>query len=241
MTTYFISDLHLSSSNSANAKLFFKFLANNKESISSLFILGDFWDAWIGDDDNSSFITKVKQELKSLSKTAKLYIMPGNRDFLIGKKFAKSIGATLLPDPCIMKIYGKQVILSHGDVFCTADKQYQKYRKIIRSKFVRILASIIPKSLRVMIKSKLRECSKSASLKVKELNIWDVDSSAIINLMQKLKIYTIIHGHTHVPAIHRIKLNEYIKAKRIVLGEWKSSAYILKYQSNHSIALEWFN
>lgn len=245
MTTYFISDIHLESNNQDNSKLFNKFLYSKASNADALYILGDFWEAWLGDDSKSLFINDIKSKLKKLAKDIPVYIMPGNRDFLLGKRFVKDIGATLLPDPCIVKIYGKQVILSHGDVFCTDDKDYQKYRKIIRNPFIKFLSKIIPFNLRAKIAKIFRQKSKEHTYNTKKdkqkLNFLDVNNKSILDLMKRLKIYTMIHGHTHTPKIHSLKVDTTRKAKRIVLGEWRASAYILSYRPTHSYSLEWFS
>jgi UDP-2,3-diacylglucosamine hydrolase len=219
MRTIFISDLHLIDNQEMITRSFLKFLAEFTISGDTLYILGDLFEVWIGDDDLNSFNSKIIQCLKeATTKGLKIYIIPGNRDFLLGNDFFKMTGCNLLPEPCIIKINNIPIIIMHGDLLCTDDLNYLRYRKIVHSKFIQFLFLLMPLRWRREISKKMRNKSKNHMQKLDPSKM-DVNQEAVKQLMSKLDAYILIHGHTHLPGIHDFMINGK-QAKRIVLGAW---------------------
>jgi len=215
MRSYFVSDIHLSNKNKALSDAFINFLNEIKESCSQLFILGDLFEIWIGDDDNSEYINTIKSELLKFTNTGPdTFFMHGNRDFLIGEQFSKETGIKILPDPHQIKINTKKVLLSHGDALCIDDVDYINFRNQVRDKSWQ--ANFLSKSTdeRRDIASNIKNESNVASEK-KSIDITDVNEGAIQELINKYSADFLIHGHTHRPNIH-----ENQSFKRIVLGDW---------------------
>ena len=221
--TYFISDLHLDPSQPHLFKLFHDFIEKIRDDAEALYILGDLFEFWIGDDIIELPIGKpylpIIEQLKSLSdEGVKLYFIQGNRDFLIGKKFLQSIGGTLLPDHHIIDLYGTKVLLMHGDTLCTDDKGYQLMRKIFRLWVVqKIYLSMSPEK-RSQKAGQVRN-KTSQSTKQKSEMIMDVNQLAVEKCIKSGGVSFLIHGHTHRPAVHDVLTNKK-QNKRIVLGDW---------------------
>ncbi len=231
MTTLFISDLHLSEDRSDLVELFLKFLRDKAHNAEALYILGDFFEVWIGDDIETSVTKTVAQALQSLSLTnCKIYFMHGNRDFLIGKRYMKQCGVKLLKDIKIIDLYGTKTILMHGDTLCTQDIAYLKFRKKVRNSLTQFL--FLRKSLntRTDIARQIRERSK-LQIQEKTLAIMDATASEIPRILQKYQAELLIHGHTHRPAIELININNHF-AKRIVLSDWEKTGHVLVCESN---------
>jgi len=133
MATYFISDLHLDSSKPHLTQLFYAFIDKRLEDAEQLYILGDFFEVWVGDDNHTEYNQEIINALKTLSAKINVYIMPGNRDFLIGSEFINASGTTLLEDPTVIDLYGQPTLLLHGDSLCTQDKSHQRFRKLSRN------------------------------------------------------------------------------------------------------------
>lgn len=217
--TLFISDLHLDPADPKTTEIFMYFLNNIANQSQALYILGDFFEVYIGDDDESSWLTSIKTALKNFTRSdIPVYFMHGNRDFLIGKKFFKETGVILIPDPSLININNKTILLMHGDSLCTLDKNHQRFRKITRCLFIQKLFLLLPLSIRQNVAKKLRYKSSSDN-KNKSYKIMDVTESAVLNNLQQYQVSTIIHGHTHRPAIY---------ANRIVLGAWHDAGNYLK-------------
>ena len=226
MSTLFISDLHLSGERENITELFINFLDKRASKADALYILGDLYEVWPGDDmiqtDYLSSITKMKQ----LSDNGlPLFIMQGNRDFLMAEKFSEVSGATLIEDPTIIDLYGTPTLLMHGDTLCTDDVDYQKFRTMVRNPKWKKEFFALPNEERLAMTTKYRKVSKEATSK-KSMNIMDVNQQAVETAMQEHNIKQLIHGHTHRPAIHEFSVDNN-KMKRIVLGDWFEQGSVL--------------
>ena len=222
MKPRFISDLHLSEKHPELTQAFFKFLNESKEACTHLFILGDLFETWIGDDDNSSLHSEIKTALKSFTTNGpETFFIHGNRDFLVGEVFAKETGVTILPDPYTLEINGQKVILSHGDFLCTDDKDYIEFRNQVRDQNWQ--NSFLKKSLneRKQIAASLRVDSKEATAKKSDA-ITDVNKETVEDFINKHQPLLFIHGHTHRPNVHDVG-----QSKRIVLGDWGDYGWLL--------------
>ena len=218
MAYCFISDLHLQESRPDITKAFLEFLDDTASKAEKLYILGDLFEAWIGDDDQNNFISEIQAALLKTNKTTKIFFLHGNRDFLIGTKFASSSGFELLHDPTIEEMFGNNVLLMHGDLLCTEDLDYQAFRKTSRDP--KWQDEFLNKSIqeRQEIALNLRTISKEAT-EIKKDEIMDVSTTEVIRIMEESSVNLLIHGHTHRPKSHNIKVNDQ-PAERIVLGDW---------------------
>ena len=217
--TLFISDLHLSAKTPALTKLFLNFLENAKTA-RALYILGDLFNTWLGEDIHATFQTGIQKALKKLAgHGVSLFFMKGNRDFLISSSFLKEAQCHLLSDPTLISLYGKSTLLTHGDILCTHDKTYQRYRKIAQHPFSRTLFLSLPKSIRQKIGDGLRRKSHHYQ-RQQATHILDVTPATVKNLMQRYQVTQLIHGHVHKPCIHPLTLNNQT-AQRVVLGDWQ--------------------
>lgn len=235
--TLFISDLHLQVSTPEIFQAFLQVLDEHASKADALYILGDFFEVWIGDDAITAFQHDVIDALKKLQ--IPVYFMHGNRDFLIGNQFAQLANVTLLNDPSVINLYGKPVLLAHGDALCTDDRMHQIFRTITRSILFKNLFLLLPKSWREKIAQSFRQKSTSRK-KMLNQSIMDVNPTAVTNLMQKNQVDFLIHGHTHRPKIHEIPQNNH-PATRIVLGDWHHSTKILTYFEDHNYELKQIN
>ena len=227
MSTYFISDLHLQPSLPKITGIFLNFLQRQAIQADALYILGDLFETWIGDDDQSTFATTIKQALKQLTATGvPVYFMHGNRDFILGQQFANETGLTLLPDPSVTTVYGNPILLMHGDLLCIDDLKYQTFRhKAYSEKFqTRLLR--LPLWVRRLIASWARYKSKKHT-QITDLRIQDVNQTEVERYLQQHNVDLIIHGHTHRPATHEFTLADRL-AKRIVLAAWHEQGHLLK-------------
>ena len=215
MSIFFISDLHLEQNKPHLTKAFENFINSKVNSHDELFILGDFFEQWIGDDNEDNFIKGIKNILKlKTTEGLKIYFMHGNRDFLIGDKFCKDVGAKLLKDPFIFNLNGKKIMLMHGDSLCTDDKDYQEFRNLVRNKdWQKDFLSKDLKERKEVAKS-LREIS-SLENKTKDEAIMDVNQDEVLRIIENHSIDVLIHGHTHRPYIH-----DENGVPRMVLGDW---------------------
>lgn len=224
-----ISDLHLEENRPEISGLFLNFLKTKTKSAEALYILGDFFEAWIGDDDQTPFHQEVIDALKkATSRGLLIYFMHGNRDFLIGKKFLKSTGCKLLPEEYVVNIYGAPTLMMHGDTLCTDDVKYLKFRKKARNWWMQKLFLLKSLEKRREMAKNYRKASEAHVATLPE-HIMDVTESEVSRVMTKHKVQHLIHGHTHRQAIHEFNLNG-MPATRTVLGAWheKGNALILK-------------
>lgn len=218
----FISDLHLDDSRPWVVEALSKFL-DDQTHVSALFILGDLFEFWIGDDDDSALADRVARMLLRFSEQGpKVYIMHGNRDFLIGEHYASRCGAELLADPCKLSLGQNELLLSHGDALCTRDTEYQAFRKIARSPDwqAQMLEQDLP--TRRQLAAQLRAASKDAGSR-KADDIMDVTESEVVDLMHASNCAALIHGHTHRPMQH-----QHETGKRWVLGDWDSFGWYIE-------------
>ncbi len=226
MTIIFISDLHLSVDKPQITDCFFKFLNEEAINCSALYILGDLFEAWIGDDDNIPLHDEVAIELARLKqKGITLYFIHGNRDFLIGKQYAKRAGFTLLNEAEVIDLYGTPTLIMHGDTLCIQDINYQAFRKKVHNPYLQWLFRRLPLFIRKKIGLALRKGSQEDK-QHKSIEIMDVDQKEVIRVMAFYKVTQLIHGHTHKPAIHTVELGTQ-KGTRIVLGDWYQQGSIL--------------
>ncbi|WP_417447641.1 UDP-2,3-diacylglucosamine diphosphatase [Idiomarina abyssalis] len=231
MTTGFIADLHLSPGRPDILAAFGDFCQQHQH-LDALYILGDLFDAWLGDDDTSEFAAKVKKQLKQMTDSGvRLYFMAGNRDFMVGERFAGEVGLTILPDETVVDLYGERVLLMHGDTLCTLDTGYLRYRSVIQNPLVKGVMRNLPLSWRMRIANRLRKKSSSQKPELTPAQLYKMDAQhpEVLRVMEKHSVNQLIHGHTHRPAVHCFTLSDGTWAKRIVLGDWyqQASAYLV--------------
>lgn len=216
----FVADVHLCESRPAASARFFDFLGNTAAQAESLYILGDLFESWVGDDDLAAPLHQaVIKHLTDLSaQGVKLYFMHGNRDFMLAAHFARLCGMQLLPDPVVVDLYGTPTLLTHGDTLCTADVDYQRYRRVVRHPWTMKFLRALPLSLRQTMARRARAGSEQAKTH-KSATIMDVDPEAVIALFQQYGVRRMIHGHTHRPAQHGIEIQG-VKHARWVLPDW---------------------
>lgn len=223
-----VSDLHLQEERPDITRAFLDLLATRARDAQALYILGDFFEAWIGDDGMTPFQQSICQALRALSDGGtRVFLMHGNRDFLIGQAFCKAAGCTLLKDPSVVEMGGEPVLLMHGDSLCTRDEAYMKLRRYLRNPLSLWILRHLPLSTRRKLARKLRSESK-AQTRMKANDIIDVTAEEVPRLMQRHGVRTLIHGHTHRPAIHKLTLEDGSAGRRIVLGDWDRQGWALQ-------------
>lgn len=228
MTTLFISDLHLGAAYPQITKCLLHFLEHDAPKASALYVLGDLFEFWIGDDDLTPVHQTVINAFKALSqKGVPIYFIHGNRDFMIGKAFAKTTGITLLPEHIVIDLYGVPTLIMHGDTLCTQDESYQKYRKKVHNPVLQFFYSCLPLSFRRKIGDKIRQSSELKKSKDQSSTILDVDQDEVIKVMSDVGVSQLIHGHTHRKDIHAVSLSNG-QGRRIVLGDWFTQGSVLK-------------
>ena len=228
MTTLFVSDIHISDDYPEINKQFFNFIKRIESNINAVYILGDLFEYWLGDDDPNPIFQQTQDVLKGLSKNnISVFFLHGNRDFLVGSKFAEKSHIKILQDPSVIELYGERILISHGDIFCVDDEEYQLFRKQTRD----------PEWQEMILKKPLgyrRDFAKMARMKSIEHtqldneDIMDVNENEIKKTFDQFNISTIIHGHTHRPFIHNTISNE-VNYRRIVLGDWYEQGSILEW------------
>ncbi|MGB5472675.1 MAG: UDP-2,3-diacylglucosamine diphosphatase [Gammaproteobacteria bacterium] len=229
--TLFISDLHLDPERPAITALFLDFLAARAGHADALYILGDLFEAWIGDDDDSELNRGVCHELaRCAAAGTAVYVMHGNRDFLLGERFAKQSHCTLLDDPACIDLYGTPTLLMHGDLLCTDDTEYQAFR--VQARSAAWQEELLAKTLqeRRAIASEMRRVSREKTGGKPE-SIMDVNATAVIERMTRHATIRLIHGHTHRPDIHELVIDGR-PAQRIVLGDWYEQGSVLECTPN---------
>lgn len=239
MTTYFASDMHLDDKKPELFQAFFAFLDEIRADASRIYLLGDLFEYWIGDDYQTPLIVEFKRRLRTLSDQGiDIFIMHGNRDFLIGTAFTHEIAGQLLPDPYTLRLGHKNVVLSHGDILCTDDKGYQKLRKILRNPVFKWSVSHLTLKARKKLASKLRSESAQAT-SMKQSDIMDVNQNSVCNLILENQADILLHGHTHRPQEHNVQINE-VQKIRMVLGSWSPSGGVYAHDRNGELTLETF-
>nr|WP_207202249.1 MULTISPECIES: UDP-2,3-diacylglucosamine diphosphatase [unclassified Pseudomonas] len=222
-----ISDLHLEQERPDITRAFLDLLGGRAREAQALYILGDFFEVWVGDDAMSPYQLSICQALRELSDSGtQIFLMHGNRDFMLGKAFCKAAGATLLKDPSVVDFYGEPVLLMHGDSLCTRDEAYMRMRRYLRNPLTLWILRHLPLRTRHTLARKLRNESR-AQTRMKANDIVDVTPEEVPRVMQAFGVHTLVHGHTHRPAIHKLQLGEQA-AKRIVLGDWDRQGWALQ-------------
>lgn len=230
MTTLFVSDLHLEAERPDIADQFLKFLQTDASEADDLYILGDLFEVWVGDDDPNAHYVTIKRALRKLVDSGiPVFFMHGNRDFMIGQKFANETGVRILEDPHKVLMYGQHALLSHGDALCTDDVQYQRIRKMTRDPDwqATILARPLKDRLRMAEEARRQSLEQTINL---SMEIMDVNQDAVKKIIQSYKVDILLHGHTHRPAIHDVDLGSR-KAKRIVLGDWYTQGSLVRWDT----------
>lgn len=222
-----VSDLHLEPQRPDLVRAFLHLLETRARAAEALYILGDLFEAWIGDDAMGAFEQEIATALRRLADggTA-IYLMHGNRDFLIGKAFCRQAGCRLLPDRQIADFQGRRVLLMHGDTLCTRDEGYQKLRRILRNPLTLFVLRHLPLATRQKLARKLRNESRQQT-RAKAMDITDVTEAEVEREMRAARVTTLIHGHTHRPARHELLLDGQ-PAERIVLGDWDRRGWVLE-------------
>lgn len=235
MNTLFISDLHLEPAHPGITQLFLNLLENQASQADALYILGDLFAAWIGDDDINEFNQTIIQALHKLThKGVPVYFMHGNRDFLIGKKFIEQTGCQFLSDPTIIDLYGVPTLLMHGDTLCTEDKAYLRYRYFAHNAFLQKIFLKLPLAWRKKVARQLSNKSRNNMP-----SIMDAVPAEIERVIKQYQVTLLIHGHTHKPAIHSLEWDGQ-KARRIVLSDWhddRGSVLVCTADGEHRLAL----
>ncbi len=231
MTTLFISDLHLSQARPHINEIFLRFLSGRARQAESLYILGDLFEVWLGDDMILPDYQPGIDGLRNLSESGTaVYVMYGNRDFLMRDHFETLTGATIIHEPYIVELNGVKTLLLHGDTLCTDDLEYQKFRAMVRNpQWQDELLAKTPEE-RLALARQFREISKTETAQ-KASEIMDVNQAAVEKVLQEHQVTQLVHGHTHRPAIHEFTLNG-TAAKRIVLADWYDKGSCLVFDGN---------
>ncbi len=233
MTALFISDLHLEDAKPHLTAILLKFLAGSARKANELYLLGDIFEVWIGDDAGDALMTTVASALKAVSENGtKVFFMHGNRDFLLRNGFAKRAGMTLIEDPTVVELGGIPTLLTHGDRYCTDDAAYQAFRTKSRTARWQSRILMLPLFIRRALARHARNKSKKYH-KTRGQMISDVVESEVIGEMERLNVKRLIHGHTHRPAEHSVALRSGA-GERIVLADWREQGEALEVRNDGS-------
>lgn len=215
---HFISDVHLSDARPETCALWQHYLCTGPHAGDQLYILGDLFDAWIGDDDDAPLARQVRACLRQLTaRGVALYLQHGNRDFMLGRRFADEVGAVLLPEVYRLTVAGQPTLLLHGDQLCTRDQRYQMARRRLRSRWFQFLLRLRSLRARRRIAATYRARSRDNPAPLSQL---DATPEAVLAHLQRQAATQMIHGHTHRPAVHQHRLPDGQIAQRYVLDEW---------------------
>ena len=231
MTTLFISDLHLEAGRPEIGVQFLDFLSGEARDADTLYILGDLFEVWLGDDDPNPYYAGMKAAIRELVDSGiPVFFMHGNRDFMIGDEFATETGVTILQDPELIDLHGEKVLLSHGDALCTDDVEYQRFRAMTRNPEwqAMMLAKTIQERIAHALEARQGSVEHGKSL---DDEITDVNQSAVEALIRKHGVDILLHGHTHRPAIHEVRLGDRT-ATRIVLGDWFEQGSVVRWDAD---------
>jgi UDP-2,3-diacylglucosamine hydrolase len=218
--TCFIADLHLADERPQASGRFFHFLDAVAKGADALYILGDLFEYWVGDDDlDTPLACQTAQKIKALTESGTpVYFMHGNRDFLLAQRYADSCGMFLLNDPVVIDLYGTSTLLTHGDLLCTDDQSYQRFRKLVRHPLIRKTLLTLPPGLRHAMGRTARSGSEQAKTR-KSYDIMDVNQGAVVSMFRQSGALRMIHGHTHRPARHAFTADG-SNCERWVLPDW---------------------
>ncbi len=232
MTALFVSDLHLDAVRPEATQLFLDFLRGEAREAEVLYILGDLFEAWVGDDEASPLATQVREGIAALvASGVPVWLARGNRDFLIGTRFADDTGARLLPDPCVVRIAGEPTLLMHGDLLCTDDLAYLEFRAQVRDPAWQSAFLARPLAERHAYANQARDASQQRQGALRDGGmleaITDANADAVEATMIRHGVQRLIHGHTHRPAVHDLQVGG-MPAQRIVLGDWYDQGSVLR-------------
>lgn len=231
VTTLFISDLHLTGAQPAITAQFVEFLRGTARRAEHLYILGDLFEFWIGDDDPDPTYAQVQDELRALTLAGvPCSVMHGNRDFLLGQQFCARTGCRLLDDGTMIELYGQRVLLLHGDVLCTDDRAYQRLRRTVRNPVVQWLFKCLSLPRRERIANRIRTGSRM-HIQAAVPTIMDVNEQSVAATFASKQVRLMVHGHTHRPAIHRYPTDQGDNT-RIVLGDWYHQGSVLRWSES---------
>ena len=231
MATLFISDLHLEADRPEIGEQFLEFLAGPARDADALYILGDLFEAWIGDDDPSDYYAGMKQAIREFADSGvPVFFMHGNRDFMIGERFAEETGVTLLQDPHAIELFGEDVLLSHGDSLCTDDVEYQQVRAMTRNPEWQ--AMMLTKSVEErMAFAQQARAQSMAHGETLDMEITDVNHDAVEAMIREHRCDVLLHGHTHRPAVHPLRVDDR-RVHRIVLGDWYEQGSLVEWDAD---------
>ncbi|MCH8099262.1 MAG: UDP-2,3-diacylglucosamine diphosphatase [Proteobacteria bacterium] len=231
MPTLFISDLHLEAGRPEIGVQFLAFLSGEARDADTLYILGDLFEVWLGDDDPNPYYAGMKAAIRELVDSGiPVFFMHGNRDFMIGDEFATETGVTILQDPELIDLHGEKVLLSHGDALCTDDVEYQQFRTMTRNPEWQAMmrAKTIQERIAHALEARQGSMEHGESL---DDEITDVNQGAVEALIRKHGVDILLHGHTHRPAIHEVRLGDRT-ATRIVLGDWFEQGSVVRWNAD---------
>ncbi|MGC3982319.1 MAG: UDP-2,3-diacylglucosamine diphosphatase [Steroidobacteraceae bacterium] len=228
MTTLFVSDIHLNGAQPEITAQLVDFLRGEARRAEHVYILGDLFEFWIGDDDPDPTYAQIQHELQMLTAAGvPCSVMYGNRDFLMGTQFCKRTGCHLIADGTIIELYGQRVLLMHGDTLCTDDHSYQRLRRIVRNPLVQWLFKSLSLTRRQRIAARIRAGSQMHTQR-SAMTIMDVNSNAVTRAFEQSSTQLLVHGHTHRPAIHQ-HITRLGECTRIVLGDWHLQGSVLRW------------
>ena len=222
MSAAFISDLHIDEDRPQVLAGLRRWLDAHADGFDALYVLGDLAEVWVGDDDDGPTANAVREAMATAAKRTVVHVMRGNRDFLLGERFAADTGVTLLPDPSLVDVDGQRVLLAHGDAYCTGDVEYQRMRALFRSPAWQADVLAKPLAERRALAAALRNQSRAANER-KASNIMDVAPAAVAEAMADADASLMVHGHTHRPGLHAVGDG----CERIVLGDWDRCGWML--------------
>ena len=230
MTRLFVSDVHLDAAAPEAMERFLMFLRTLARSAQALYVLGDLFESWVGDDDDDPHRTRICEALRALSTAGvACHVCHGNRDFLLGRGFERRTGCRILPDPTIVESYSERVLLTHGDALCTDDLSYQRLRRTVRDpawqrRFMRLALPT-----RRVLADVARAGSRSHTGMTAPA-IMDANQDAIVAVLRACQVRTLVHGHTHRPAFHSLVVDG-APARRMVLGAWYEHGSYLRWDA----------
>lgn len=230
MARLFVSDLHLDSAAPQANEQFLEFLRTYASQAEALYILGDMFESWVGDDETDSAKTRIASGLQALTSSGvACFALHGNRDFLLGQQFCTRTGVQLLPDPVVAELDGERVLITHGDALCTDDHSYQELRSVVRDADWQRRFLALPLTVRQQLANRAREGSQTHTGKTASY-IMDVNQEAVVRAFHATQTRRMIHGHTHRPGMHEYEVDGQ-KAQRIVLGAWYEQGSYLWHQN----------